>query len=626
MQEKNNDKKFTIYEKIIANYEVNFIDLRMNTYLKNLHEFYERYYPLDRIVNYKSKLTSKSLRNTIQKIKDLRKKIDDERIFSKIDFFLYILIFDMKVFKKISKIKKSLKNLCSNDYLKLLLLNLLLFIEYEESHLFLSDNSFEILRDFILLFIDELSDSYMDNYETIEVIDILFEVSSKIYTTNIKKEQNFDLSLVKFSLLNILKNTTLYNVRNFWNNYFTFKFQNIFDKRLSSKSKIIKVTDIMVYYNYFLSEDIEFTIKFIESCLPIKTINFNLIKKTCIVKIKQELYHFNKELINKKKDPKKKLDRKNKLKIILSLLIKTEFVDKKIINKILFLNKPLKIYLSKKIVKRFLKQIPSNSFKRKDLWIRYINLNQKKPIFYRLKSKVTKIEKKMLDQIKIDVLRTKYIKGKEYQKILQNIIIEFFEHYNENLEYFQGFNYITAFLYEYFPNKKIVIKILDYISNYILKDYFSDDLAFRLNIAHFQLNNLIKVHYPNLSVHWINININSEILFSSFIISLFTSLLFEDISIVLTFWDIILTEKWIGIIYSILFIVDIYYEDFLKFDSNDSLKFFSELKTTDCLHKKMNTQDFKKFVCNFKLNFEKFFEMEMKFNTINRNDIKKINK
>ena len=625
MQEKTEDKKFIMYEKIIANYEVNFIDLRMNTYLKNLHEFYERYYPLNRIVNYKSKLTSKSLRSIIQKIKDLRKKINDERIFSKIDFFLYILIFDMKVFTKISKIKKSLKNLCSNDYLKLLLLNLLLFIEYEEKYLFLSDNSFEILRDFILLFIDQLSDSYMEDYETIEVIDILFEVSSKVYTTNVKK-QNFDLSLVKFSLLNILKNTSLYNVRNFWNNYFSFKFQNIVEKKLTPKSKIIKVTDIMVYYNYFLSEDIEFTMQFIETCLPVKSINFNIIKKTCILKIKQELYHFNKELLDEKIDVKKNIDKKSKLKTIFSLLIKKEFVDKEIIIKILTINKKIKIYLSKIIVKKFLRQIPSNSLKRKDLWIRYINLNKKKPKFFRLNSKVTEIDKRMLDQIKIDVLRTKYNKGTEYQKILEDIILEFFENYNENLEYFQGFNYITSFLYEYFPDKKIVIKILDYISNYILKDYFSDDLTFRLNIVHFQLNNLIKVHYPNLSVHWMNININSEILFSSFIISLFTSLLYEDISIVLTFWDIILTEKWIGIIYCILFIVDINYEDLLRYDSNNSLKFFSELKTTDYLHKKMKTHDFKDFVFNFKLNLEHFFEMELKFNTINQTSIEKRDK
>jgi hypothetical protein len=65
----------------------------------------------------------------------------------------------------------------------------------------------------------------------------------------------------------------------------------------------------------------------------------------------------------------------------------------------------------------------------------------------------------------------------------------------------------------------------------------------KLNQLHFQINHLIRDHYPNLYVKWKNFDLNAEVLFSSYVISLFTSFMFDNQSFLLDFWDIILIVR-----------------------------------------------------------------------------------
>ena len=50
------DKRFVKYEELVNGYKISFTDFKANTYLNNLDGIYERYFPLWKIIDYRSKL------------------------------------------------------------------------------------------------------------------------------------------------------------------------------------------------------------------------------------------------------------------------------------------------------------------------------------------------------------------------------------------------------------------------------------------------------------------------------------------------------------------------------------------------------------------------------------------
>ena len=607
------NEKIKKYEDLITKYNLKFRNLRITTYLNNLSELKEQYFPLNKIVHYKSKLTLKCIQDIIKKIKYIHKNIKSISIFSKIDFFIHILIFDMKVIKKIKIVESDLDNLCKLDHMRILFLNLLLFLEYEDSFLFISDNSFDIIKNLILIFLNNLNIN--ESHKYVDVIDILFEIGTKIYTLNINRSKMLDLSLIDFSLLSSFKNTFLLNNQNIWKNYYNFLLKELKKTSLCSKSKVINVVEKIYFYHFYLSQDEEVTCEFIKKILTknnINSINFNSIKKSVMLKIGKYLYRFNKEI---KKPLKIVKNQTSKIFQVLKILItkKSNFIDSEMLEKILSLNHEIHQNIILILIEKELYKIPLNSKNRKNLWISYINYFPYSS-YKRNNEKKKEIDKQMLKQIKIDVKRTK----QENKKKLEKIILEFFEDCDESLEYFQGFNYITSFICDNFNDEKTLFKILDYMSKYIFNDYFTSKFALKLNQINFQINNLIEYYYPDLSVHWKNNDINSEILFSSFLVSFFTSILNEPEYICL-FWDIIIPEKWMGVVKCILFIVDMFYNKLISFNCENTLSFFSNLKFNNVLGKKMKKYDFKKFVQNFIFDKKRFFDLEIKFNSINNN-------
>lgn len=609
---KNN--KIEKYEKLITNYNLKFRNLRITTYLENLSELKEQYFPLNKIVHYKSKLTLKCIQDVIKKIKTIHRSIKSVSIFSKIDFFIHILIFDMKVIKKIKIVESDLDNLCKLDHMRILFLNLLLFLEYEDSFLFISENSFDIIKNLILIFLENLK--IEESYKFVDVIDILFEIGSKIYSLNINRNKMLDLALIDFSLLSSFKSTFLLTDQNIWKNYYNYLLKNMKKSNLCAKSKVIDVVEKIFFYHFYLSQDEDVTCEFIKKILSknnINCINFRSIKKSGMLKIGKYLYRFNKEIEKPLKTPKTKT---SKIFQVLKILItkKSGYIDSEILKKILSLNHEIHQNIILILIEKELYKIPLNSKNRKNLWISYINYFPYSSYKRNNQNKII-IDPLMLKQIKIDVKRTK----QENKEKLEEIILEFFENCDESLEYFQGFNYIASFLFDNFKDKKILFKILDYMSKYIFHDFFTSKFALKLNQINFQINNLIEFYYPDLSVHWKNNDINSEILFSSFLVSFFTSILNEKFQYVCVFWDIIIPEKWMGVVKCILFIVDMFYNKLVFFNCEETLSFFSNLKFNDVLQKKMKKLDFKKFVQNFIFDKKRFFELEVKFNSINVN-------
>ena len=243
-----------------------------------------------------------------------------------------------------------------------------------------------------------------------------------------------------------------------------------------------------------------------------------------------------------------------------------------------------------------------------------------------LKRKLTNVNQgnidvQMIEQIRIDVIRTKQWKNSDYHELLKSLIIKFIIRYESKLEYFQGFNYITSFLLDMFSNQEECLLILDYVKDILLEDFFFDNLCPKLSLLHFQINHMVRHHYPLLHAKWKNNEILSEVLFSSFIISLFTSFVIEEQGFIQDFWDIILIEKWEGVIKILLFLVEIFYEDIIKMDGNDTMKFFSEMKSEPYILKKVKKFSVKDFVNNLNFNSDFLVESKRLFLSIERKNI-----
>jgi hypothetical protein len=231
------------------------------------------------------------------------------------------------------------------------------------------------------------------------------------------------------------------------------------------------------------------------------------------------------------------------------------------------------------------------------------------------------IDVQMIEQIRIDVIRTKQWKNSDYHELLKSLIIKFIIRYESKLEYFQGFNYITSFLLDIFGNQEEALLILDYVKDILLEDFFFDNLCPKLSLLHFQINHVVKHHYPLLYAKWKNNEILSEVLFSSFIISLFTSFVIQEQDFIQEFWDIILVERWEGVIKVLLYMIEVFYDDIIRMDGNDTMKFFSEMKSEPYILKKVKKHSVKDFVNNLKFNSNFLHESKKLFLSIEKKNI-----
>ena len=80
----------------------------------------------------------------------------------------------------------------------------------------------------------------------------------------------------------------------------------------------------------------------------------------------------------------------------------------------------------------------------------------------------------------------------------------------------------------------------------INEEYFTNNLCDKLNVVNLHFNVLVQNYYPDLYVRWKNLDIGVEYLLSSYLISIFTSFLYDENDFVLDFWDIILLVESLG--------------------------------------------------------------------------------
>lgn len=80
-----------------------------------------------------------------------------------------------------------------------------------------------------------------------------------------------------------------------------------------------------------------------------------------------------------------------------------------------------------------------------------------------------KISDQMLKLIDLDVKRTNYNEGIEYQKLMSKIIKTFLMGSEQPAEYFQGFNYIVSFSYGVLQNAEHVMQMIVFLQRNMMK-------------------------------------------------------------------------------------------------------------------------------------------------------------
>ena len=184
--------------------------------------------------------------------------------------------------------------------------------------------------------------------------------------------------------------------------------------------------------------------------------------------------------------------------------------------------------------------------------------------------------------------------------------------------YCQGMNFIVGALINFIDSEKISFWIfLSFIDDLELNLLFLKNMP-DYSIRIYQLNYYIKKYFPELSNHLKKTQINPDLFFSKWILTIFSSYL--PFHILYKVWDVFIIDKWKAIFKFSLIFLFLMQKDLLKMDLNSFSKYFrSNTKKFD----NMNFKDIIKHYNNYKVTNKKLFELreKKKFDNMNFKDI-----
>lgn len=594
------DSKYTKFEETLNGFSVSFIDFSASIWLKNVSKLRECFFPYRKLLSYRAKLQEDSLKDVVSHI-SLINNITPKNVIEQSDLIATVIINDLAVRGQDRHLRDFLIA-ADSDVLLLVLLKLKLFIKYEHEIIRVSPETMSLLKLLIesgvkSLESDELSDAMM------ELMNSVFYIATKVFVIDeFDGLLNASDVLVRSSLLFELRNLNLLKNQKFWKCYFEMIYFKLMKREGSSKLRKVKAAEKIMYLHFFFIEDVNSAQSFVESTILDSNINVKLIRSSAILKLATALHG------NHRKTPifDFVFAKQDKVIRVFELTLKLGYATHSRMYLNRYIWRAVKAFTLKKNL-----MIPDISIlSRRKLWS---NLSKKVPFS---PTPFRKISTSEFEQIKIDVLRTKQAKGPQYQKDLMGVIVEFFECSEETLSYFQGFNYIASFVYDYFDDREQTLRLLNYLERLLIGDFFTDNICMKLNLLHFQLNHIVKDLYPTLHLKWQKSDMNSEALFSSFLISLFTHQCMGSSRFLPEFWDVIFAEKWRGVIKCIIYLIHINLPELVSCEPNETVRFFSESHMDKNFAKRFSAAEFKFHVQNVNLDEELFSMMEKRFRAI----------
>ena len=277
--------------------------------------------------------------------------------------------------------------------------------------------------------------------------------------------------------------------------------------------------------------------------------------------------------------------------------------------------------IKKYIYKRFLKDDISLE-KRLIIWKSYLKFNSTSALYdYKsiLEETTTEIFKKeneeAIIQINKDINRTYFRTNNEnIPNILYNILTSFI--YSENkINYVQGINSITGFIYDLTQNEEDTFRFLICLFNFTqIRDIYDDEEFQYLKILFYSMERILYLFLPKVYSKLKDQNLQISFFMSAYFITMFTILYSHlpenDISFLLHIWDEFIFEGWKSFFEIWLAILKFYEKDILNIKEEDIMNFLAN-KIRDCeLFKKEKYETFLGIKNQFKITEELMINLE----------------
>lgn len=593
------DTKYAKFEETVRNYALSFVEIPSSIWLSNVSRLFESYFPLDKLILYRSKLELDSMKSLVRHITSLQEETPRE-VVDQANIIATVIILDLCVRGEYRYLKEYLTT-ASTDVLLIVLLKVKLFVKYENELLFVTPETMGLIRVLIESGLrvfngEEHSDAMM------EILRLAFYLGTKIYLARPRNGADSPHTPVEDSMLHVIRELPVFQVMNFWRTYSEVLFYRLNKFEGSAKARTINIAEKIMYLNFFFHADINIAQTFVEALLVNANVNFRIIRNTALMKLATTIHKAQRHSL----EDRLVFAREDKVRQVLDMTVRLGYLPPTT----LLLSRPLWRRIRAIALHRELMKPGTPLLTRRQVWLRACG-GTACP-----RERLKTLRREQVEQVNIDVIRTKQVKGEAYQRNLESIIVEFFECTDEPLEYFQGFNYITSFLFDFFENRDHTLVALHHLRRTLIADFFTDNLCVKLNLLHFQLNHLVQEFFPNLSARWRNSDMGSEIFFSSFLISLFTSYSYSDSRFLFEFWDVIMAERWQGVIKCVIFVIQANLSDLLVCESSETIRFFSEAHMDKSFVKKFSASEFKKFVISLRFDEELFRKLEHKFKEV----------
>ena len=214
------------------------------------------------------------------------------------------------------------------------------------------------------------------------------------------------------------------------------------------------------------------------------------------------------------------------------------------------------------------------------------------------------------DEISRDINRTfyttKFVEGNG-KKMLFNIL-KALAFIRPEIGYCQGMNFIAGALINLIDNEEKCFWIfLSFIDNFEMNFLYLKNMP-DYSIRVYQLKFYIKEYFPDLALHFKKNQINPDIFFSKWILTIFSNYLSFDI--LYNVWDVFILDKWKALFKFCLMILNSMKDKLINMDLITFSKFIKDNKNNSSL---INFEEFSKHYKDYKITNRQLNELREDF-------------
>ena len=214
------------------------------------------------------------------------------------------------------------------------------------------------------------------------------------------------------------------------------------------------------------------------------------------------------------------------------------------------------------------------------------------------------------DEISRDISRTFYIEkfSEGNGKTMLFNILSALAFIRPEIGYCQGMNFIVGALINFIDNEEKCFWIfLSFIDNFEMNFLYLKNMP-DYSIRVYQLNFYIKEYFPDLSFHFKKNQINPDVFFSKWILTIFSNYL--PFEVLYKVWDVFVLDKWKAIFKFSLMILNSMKDKLITMDLITFSKYIKDNKNNSLL---INFEEFSKHYKDYKITNRQLNELREDF-------------